>query len=179
MQGSSSGWLCSSYSNLRSQGTRSTDAQCYQRQAQEVIGDVSEDILARAAAFLLVDDSRASFAIEREQAPQSRIQRWGQAIGESGSISLSLDELLRLHQIVIGDFRFVQKGLREEGGFIGQHDRSSGNPLPVRAIRRTDGEGSEGTIQVSTHPVFSALPWTGMGKHREQSDPSSETRSYG
>ncbi len=99
--------------------------------ARRVIGDVPEDILTRAAAFLLVDDSRASFAIEREQAPQSRIQRWGQAIGESGGMSLSLEELLRLHQIVIGDFRFVQKGFREEGGFIGQHDRSSGNPLPV------------------------------------------------
>jgi hypothetical protein len=99
--------------------------------AMKIIGDVPGDILARAAALLLADDSRASFAIEREQAPQSRIQRWSQAIGESGRMSLSLEELLRLHQIVIGDFRFVQKGLRKEGGFIGQHDRNSGNPLPV------------------------------------------------
>ena len=49
--------------------------------ARKVIGDVPEDILTRAAAFLLVDDSMASFAIEREQASQIRIQRWGQAIG--------------------------------------------------------------------------------------------------
>ncbi len=98
--------------------------------ATEVIGEIPDDILTRAAAFLLLDDSRASFEIEGERAPQSRIQRWGQAIGESGKMALSLEELLRLQEIVIGDFRFMKKGLREEGGFVGQHERHSGKPLP-------------------------------------------------
>ncbi len=99
--------------------------------AMEVIGEIPDDILTRAAAFLLLDDSRASFEIEGERASHSRIQRWGQAIGESGRMALSLEELLRLQQIVIGDFRFMRKGLREEGGFVGQHERRSGKPLPV------------------------------------------------
>ena len=99
--------------------------------AREVIGEIPVDILSRAAAFLLLDDSRASFEIEEERAPQNRIQRWGQAIGESGRMPLSRDELLRLQQILIGDFRFMRKGLREEGGFVGQHERRSGKPLPV------------------------------------------------
>ncbi len=98
--------------------------------AREVIGEIPVDILSRAAAFLLQDDSRASFEIEGERAPQSRIQRWGRAIGESGRIPLSQDELRRLQQIVIGDFRFIRKGFREEGGFVGQHERRSGLPLP-------------------------------------------------
>ena len=106
--------------------------------ASEVIGDVPDDILARAAAFLLLDDSRASFAIEGEQASLSRIQRWGRAISESGKILLSLRELERLQRIVIGDFRFVQEGFRSTGGFIGEHDRRTGFPLPAHISARAE-----------------------------------------
>ena len=42
------------------------------------------DLMARAAAFLLAGDSKASYVIEGERPPQDRIQRWGQAIGEAG-----------------------------------------------------------------------------------------------
>ncbi len=35
-----------------------------------------------------------------------------------------------MQRIVIGDDRFVELGLRKEDGFIGEHDRSSGAPLP-------------------------------------------------
>ncbi len=106
--------------------------------AAEVIGDVPDDILARTAAFLLLDDSRASFAIEGEQASLSRIQRWSQAISESGKILLSLPELERLQRIVIGDFRFVQEGFRYSGGFIGEHDRLTGFPLPAHISARAE-----------------------------------------
>ena len=52
-----------------------------QSRAQDAAAAVPRDLLARAAAFLLLDDSRASFAIEGERPPQARIQRWGHAIG--------------------------------------------------------------------------------------------------
>ena len=87
-------------------------------------------MLARTAAFLLLKDSKSSYAIEGESAPQSRIQRWGKAIGEAGINPLTLDELLRLQRIVIGDDRFVNLGFRTEGGFIGIHDRDSRIPVP-------------------------------------------------
>jgi hypothetical protein len=54
-------------------------------------------MITRAAAFLLVNDSRASYAIEGESPPQDRIQRWGVAIGQTGGRSLSHGELVRLH----------------------------------------------------------------------------------
>ena len=98
--------------------------------AQAVIDDVPRDLLARAAAFLLLKDSQSSYAIEGEHPPQERIQRWGRAIGEAGGQPLDLEELLRLQKIVIGDARFVRLGLREEGGFVGQHDREIRAPLP-------------------------------------------------
>lgn len=101
-----------------------------QARAQEVVAAVPRDLLARTAAFLLLKDSRSSFAIEGERPPQDRIQRWGRAIGEAGKQPIDLDELLRLQRIVIGDARFVHMGLRAEGGFVGEHDRDTRMPIP-------------------------------------------------
>ncbi len=106
--------------------------------ARAVIDDVPGDLLARAAAFLLLKDSRSSYAIEGEHPSQDRIQRWGRVIGEAGGRPLDLEELLRLQQIVIGDARFVRLGLREEGGFVGQHDRETRAPLPDHISARPE-----------------------------------------
>jgi Fic family protein len=100
------------------------------RRAQSVVADVPRDLLSRTAAFLLLQDSKSSYAIEGERAPQDRIQRWGRAIGEAGRRPFDLDELLRLQRIVIGDARFVKLGLRQDGGFVGEHDRETRMPLP-------------------------------------------------
>lgn len=98
--------------------------------ARAVMGRTRKDLLARAAAFLLVKDSKSSFAIEKERASGDRGTRWAQAIGQAGGRPLSLQELERLQRIVIGDARFVKLGLRTEGGFVGVHDRESGEPVP-------------------------------------------------
>ncbi|MGH9477441.1 MAG: Fic family protein [Terriglobales bacterium] len=106
--------------------------------AHEVATRVPRDVLMRTAAFLLLKDSRSSYAIEGERPPQDRIQRWARAIGEAGRRPLSLDELLRLQAIVIGDTRFVKLGLREEGGFIGEHDRETRSPIPDHISARPE-----------------------------------------
>jgi len=98
--------------------------------AQAVIGAVPRDLMARTAAFLLLKDSKSSFAIEGERPAQDRIVRWGRAIGEAGRNPITLEELLRLQAIVIGDARFVRLGLRQEGGFVGEHDRDTRMPIP-------------------------------------------------
>lgn len=108
------------------------------RRAQEAVAAVPRDLLARTAAFLLLKDSKSSYAIEGERAPQDRIQRWGRAIGEAGRHPLSLDEFLRLQAIVIGDSRFVPLGLRQEGGFVGEHDRETRQPLPTHISARAE-----------------------------------------
>jgi Fic family protein len=109
-----------------------------EQRAQTAVAHVPRDLLARTAAFLLLKDSKASYAIEGERAPQNRIQRWGRAIGEAGRRPINLDELLRLQAIVIGDARFVRMGLRQEGGFIGEHDRDSRMPLPDHISARPE-----------------------------------------
>jgi hypothetical protein len=106
--------------------------------ARAVVADVPRDLLARTAAFLLLKDSKSSYVIEGEHPPQDRIQRWGRAIGEAGRTPLDLDELLRLQAIVIGDARFVHLGLRNEGGFVGEHDRDTRMPLPDHISARPE-----------------------------------------
>jgi Fic/DOC family len=106
--------------------------------ARAVVADVPRDLLARTAAFLLLKDSKSSYVIEGEDPPQDRIQRWGRAIGEAGRQPLDLDELLRLQRIVIADARFVRLGLRDDGGFVGEHDRDSGAPLPDHISARPE-----------------------------------------
>lgn len=98
--------------------------------ARSVVGKISARVLARTAAFLLLKDSRSSYAIEGESPPQNRIQRWGKVIGEAGKYPLDQDELLRLQRIVIGDERFVHLGFRKEGGFVGEHEPGTRQPLP-------------------------------------------------
>ena len=110
----------------------------FKNRAQDAVAAIPRDILARTAAFLLLKDSRASYVIEGENPPQDRIQRWGWAIGEAGRRPLDLEELLRLQHIVIGDNRFMNMGLRNEGGFVGSHDRATRLPLPDHVSARHD-----------------------------------------
>lgn len=99
-------------------------------QKNNYLKGLHKDILHRASAFLLLKDSRASFTIEGESPKSKRAARWGQAIGQAGSKELTKEELLRLQQIVIENSRFVEMGFRKKGGFVGEHDRLTGEPLP-------------------------------------------------
>lgn len=105
-------------------------AQDLKERARVVVSEIPKDLLARTAAFLLLKDSKSSYVIEGEMPPQDRIQRWGRAIGEAGRAPLDDQEFLRLQRIVIGDERFVKLGYRDEGGFVGEHDRETQRPIP-------------------------------------------------
>lgn len=98
--------------------------------------DFHKDILQRASAFLLLKDSKASFTIEGESPKSKRAARWGKAIGEAGKNQLNKEELLRLQQLVIENKRFVKMGFRRQGGFIGEHDRTTGEPIPEHISAR-------------------------------------------
>lgn len=100
------------------------------KEANNSISTLQKEILLRASAFLLLKDSKASYAIEGEAPTITRAQRWGKAIGQAGKYPLSKQELLRLQQIVIKNSRFIELGWRKQGGFVGEHDRTSGTPIP-------------------------------------------------
>ncbi|MBF0245205.1 MAG: Fic family protein, partial [Planctomycetes bacterium] len=100
------------------------------------VGAVHAEIMARAAAFLLLKDSKASFAIEGEKPQMQRAERWSRAIAQAGHAPLDMSEFLRLQQIVIEDTRFTKMGWRREGGFVGSHERESGQPIPEHVSAR-------------------------------------------
>ncbi|TXE15707.1 Fic family protein [Psychroserpens burtonensis] len=96
----------------------------------EFLNNIHKDVLQRASSFLLLKDSKASFTIEGENPGNNRAMRWGKAIGQAGQKPLSIAELIRLQQIVIENSRFIDMGLRKKGGFVGEHDRATGEPIP-------------------------------------------------
>ncbi len=103
---------------------------------REQLSRIRKDIIQRAAAFLLLKDSKASFTIEGENPKSKRAARWGAAIGQAGINELTKEELIRLQQLVIENSRFVQMGFREKGGFVGEHDRITGEPVPEHISAR-------------------------------------------
>jgi len=97
--------------------------------ARDTVGRTGGHLVARAASFMLLADSRASFQIEGERPPRNRLERWGRAVLQAGKHKLTLDEIIRLHGVLIEDTRFVRAGLRRDGVFVGERDHV-GDPLP-------------------------------------------------
>ncbi len=96
---------------------------------RDTITRTRAQLISRAASFMLLADSRASFQIEGELPPRNRLERWGRAVLQSGKNPLTLDEIVRLQHIIIEDARFVKPGLRDDGVFLGERDHN-GDPLP-------------------------------------------------
>jgi len=105
---------------------------------REVIGRTRADVVARAAAFLQLSDSKASFAIENDHPQVHRAHRWARAIARAGTTDVTVPNLVDLQRMVIGDARLVRLGLRSEGGFVGEHDRDTGTPIPEHISARHD-----------------------------------------
>lgn len=105
--------------------------------AQEIVGRTGAHVVARAASFMLLADSKASFEIEGERPPRSRLERWGRAVLQAGRNRLTVEEIIRLHGVLIEDVRFVQPGLRPDGVFLGTRD-PEGDPLPEFIGARPD-----------------------------------------
>jgi len=99
------------------------------QKARETVGRTGAHLVARAASFLLLADSRASFEIEGERPPRNRLERWGRAILQAGKHPLTMEEIIRLQRVLIEDTRFVPAGLRPHGVFLGDRDHN-GDPLP-------------------------------------------------
>jgi len=97
--------------------------------AAETLGRTGAHLVSRAASFLLLADSLASFEIEGERPPRNRLERWGRAVLQAGKNKLTLDEIVRLQGVLIEDQRFVRVGLRPDGVFMGERDHN-GEPLP-------------------------------------------------
>ena len=99
------------------------------QRAAETVGRTGQHLVTRAASFMLLADSRASFEIEGERAPRNRLERWGKAVLQAGKNTLTLEEITRLHSVLIEDTRFIFPGLRPDGVFLGGRNHI-GDPMP-------------------------------------------------
>jgi hypothetical protein len=106
--------------------------------ARKTVAEVPENILARAAAFLLLKDSKASYEIEGETPSSDRISQWGAAIAEAGQKPIDAAELVRLQEIVLRGARFIHRGYRREGGYIGTRDVRTQSPVPDHISARAE-----------------------------------------
>ncbi len=134
-------------------------------QKNTYLNSIHKDVLQRASSFLLLKDSKASFTIEDENPETNRALRWGRAVGQAGTKPLTKEELLRLQYIVIENKRFTPMGFRNEGGFVGEHDRTTGEPIPdhISANHQDIDKLINGLISAnnlletdSFHPVLTA-----------------------
>lgn len=73
-----------------------------------------------------------------ERASKNRIENWGKIINEAGKIPLSVEEIERLHGILLEDTRFVKIGLREDEVFLGDRDRENFPPPEFIGARSKD-----------------------------------------
>lgn len=108
------------------------------RKIKENMAPIHKDVLRRAASFLMLKDSKASFTIEGEPAKNRRTDLWGKAIGEAGKNRLSHGELARLQKMVILNPAKIHMGYREKDGFIGEHDRVTASPTPDHVSARPE-----------------------------------------
>lgn len=97
-----------------------------------------KSLVRRAASFLLLKDSKASFEIEGEYPTGQRAINWGKAIGQAGKRPLTISEIERLQNIVIGPKKLKHMGIRKHEGFIGEHDRENFTPIPDHISAKAD-----------------------------------------
>jgi hypothetical protein len=128
------------------------------KKAGDTVGRTGRHLVARAASFMLLADSRASFEIEGERPARNRLERWGKAVLQAGKNKLQTEELIRLQGVVIEDSRLTHIGLRLEGVFLGEHDHEQ-VPLPefIGACPDDLANLMEGLIQANSRMREGAL----------------------
>lgn len=100
-----------------------------QNKAQKITGNLEPSVLQRASRFLLLADSKASFEIEGERAPQNDLERWSKAVMEAGKTEISIKELTRIQALLFKSSKYISCGIRKEGVFLGGRDQNN-EPVP-------------------------------------------------
>ena len=128
-------------------------------EARKAAGRVDRRVLSRAASFLLLADSQASFQIEGDRAPRNRIERWGRAVMQAGQRPLSVLELERLQSVVIEGASLVAPGIRTDGVFLGDR-MPDGSPVPEFIGARSEDLGRlmSGMLAANTRMSAGSVP---------------------
>lgn len=92
----------------------------------ELTAEFGEDLLMRAATWMTLRESRASFAIEGEAEQSSRIERFADAMARRtglGELPLSDAALAELQREILGRTTLRHFGIRQSPVFVGERVR--------------------------------------------------------
>lgn len=123
------------------------------KQENQFPSRVSKSVLQRTTAYLLLKDSQYSFAIEGENPQPTRLNRWGKAVAQSGAKPLTVEEIVRLQQLIMPSKNKLTMGIRKkDGSFIGEWDRETAMPIPEHISARWEDLDSllTGLVETST-----------------------------
>lgn len=93
-------------------------------------------LIEKMAHSLLLKDSKSSFIIEGEKINNRRAQEFAKVLRKAGHYTIDNVFLLSLQKEIMKGSKFNKLGFRTEGGFIGEHDYETGEPIPSHISAR-------------------------------------------
>ncbi len=103
--------------------TRTLDAHIAERldqRVREVLGRYPAEIVARAAQYLFIKETKSSYQIERLEPDQRRTARFVELLRQAGAVPCETEEELTALQRLIVDPRYAATGFRECQNYVGQ-----------------------------------------------------------
>ena len=141
----------------RSKKLKAGEAQRLEERCRTVIASIPPELYARALRYLYTQETKSSYAIEREAPDQKRAQKFADALREAAQRDYLLKEPLVTLQQAIVDPRFANQGWRDTNGvpsaisFAGERLR---NLVVVRADDSQDLVVENGRIVGDTNRTF-------------------------
>ncbi len=131
---------------------------------RQVLDRYPSELVARAAQYLFVKETKSSYKIEGLQPDQRRTARFVELLRRAGSVECATEEELTALQRLIVDQRYAAEGFRQGQNYVGQ---SLGpgrelihyvppKPQDVHGLMSGWGECSRRLAAAGAHPVVAA-----------------------
>lgn len=90
------------------------------RRVRRVLERYPAELVARAAQYLFIKETKSLYQIERLEPDQRRTARFVELLRQAGSVSCRTEEQLTALQRLIVDPRYAAAGFRESQNYVGQ-----------------------------------------------------------
>lgn len=95
---------------------------------RRVLGRYPAEIVARAAQYLFIKETKSSYQIERLEPDQRRTARFVELLRQAGNVACATEEELTALQRLIVDPRYAAAGFRDSQNYVG-HSLGPGREL--------------------------------------------------
>jgi hypothetical protein len=90
------------------------------QRVRQVLDRYPAEIVARAAQYLFIKETKSSYQIERLEPDQRRTARFVELLRQAGSVACAIEEELTALQRLIVDPRYAAAGFRDCQNYVGQ-----------------------------------------------------------